>query len=82
VWLHFKGRLNSAAAAQFVTDLRAALARKDHRVVLNMANVAGIEDGAARTLSAGLKSYRDRIRIILPAMGEFAALAAMFPLYR
>lgn len=82
VWVHLKGRLNSAAAHQFAADLRAALARKDDRVVLNMANLADLEDDAASTLSTGLETYRDRIRIILPVIGEFATLAAMFPLYR
>lgn len=82
VWVHLKGQLCSAGATQFVTDLKAALARKDDRVVLNMASLAGLEDEAAHTLSTGLRSYRDRIRIILPVIGEFATLAAMFPLYR
>ena len=82
VWVHLKGRLNSDAATRFVADLRAALARRDDRVVLNLASVADLEEDAASALAAGLRSYRDRIRIILPLMGEFAALAAMFPLYR
>jgi anti-anti-sigma regulatory factor len=82
VWVHFKGRLCSASAAKFVDDLRSALARKQDRVVLNMASLADLDDDAAAALSTGLKSYRDRIRIILPVIGEFATLAAMFPLYR
>lgn len=82
VWVHLKGRLNSDAAAQFVSDLRAALARKNDRVVLNMASLAEVEHDAAHALATGLKSYRDRIRIILPVVGEFAALATIFPLYR
>jgi anti-anti-sigma regulatory factor len=82
VWVHLKGRLNSDAAAQFVADLRAALARKDDRVVLNMASLAEVEHDAAHALATGLKAYRDRIRIVLPLVGEFAALAAMFPVYR
>ncbi|MBI5868223.1 MAG: hypothetical protein HZB43_08055, partial [candidate division Zixibacteria bacterium] len=82
VWVHLKGRLNSATAAQFVADLQAALARRDDRVVLNMASLAHLEDDAARALAIGLKCYRDRIRIILPLMGEFAVLATIFPLYR
>ncbi|MBI3872478.1 MAG: hypothetical protein HY304_05320 [candidate division Zixibacteria bacterium] len=82
VWVHLKGRLNSAAATQFVADLRAALARRDVRVVLNMASLAGLEEDAANALAAGLRIYRDRIRIVLPLAGEFAALVAIFPLYR
>jgi radical SAM superfamily enzyme YgiQ (UPF0313 family)/anti-anti-sigma regulatory factor len=82
VWVHLKGRLNSDAAAQFVADLRAALARKDDRVVLNLASLADLEHDAAHALATGLKAYRDRIRIILPLVGEFAALATIFPLYK
>ncbi|MBD3297888.1 MAG: hypothetical protein GF341_04470 [candidate division Zixibacteria bacterium] len=82
VWVHLKGRLSSTVATQFVADLRAALARKDDRVVLNMANVDDLKHDAADVLSTGLGSYRDRIRIILPVVGEFTGLAAIFPLYR
>jgi anti-anti-sigma regulatory factor len=82
VWVHLKGRLNSDAAVQFVTDLRAALARKEDRVVLDLASLADLEHEAAQALASGLKAYRDRIRVILPLVGECAALAAMFPIYR
>ena len=82
VWVHLKGQLNSVTATQFVADLRATLARRDERVVLNMASLAGLEGDAASALVVGLRNYRDRIRIILPLVGEFAALATIFPLYR
>lgn len=82
VWVHLKGRLNSVTATQFVADLRTALAHRDDRVVLNMAHLAEIETGVEHALTHGLRTYRDRIRIILPIVGEFATLAAMFPLYR
>lgn len=82
VWVHLRGRLNSVHATQFVADLRATLARKDDRVVINMASLADWEEEAVQALAAGLRSYRDRIRIILPLVGEFATLAAIFPLYR
>jgi len=82
VWVHLKGRLSSVAAAQVATDLRTALAHRDDRVVLNMAHLAEIETGVEHALTNGLRTYRDRIRIILPIVGEFATLAAMFPLYR
>jgi hypothetical protein len=51
-------------------------------VVLDLARLAGLEDGAVGELVAGLAGHRDRIRIILPRVGEFAALAAIFPLYQ
>ncbi len=71
-----------AAAGRFVADLRAVLARRKDRVVLDLARLASLEDGAVGELVAGLEGHRDRIRIILPRLGEFAALAAIFPLYR
>jgi radical SAM superfamily enzyme YgiQ (UPF0313 family) len=82
VWVHLKGQLNSDGASQFVANLKATLARRDDRVVLNMANLADVEDDAAKALAAGLRSYRSRIRVILPMVGEFAVLAAKFQLYR
>jgi len=82
VWVLLEGRLTAAAAGRFVTDLRAALVRRKDRVVLDLARLAGLEDGAVGELVAGLGGYRDRIRVILPRVGEFAALAGIFPLYR
>lgn len=82
VWVRLEGRLPAAAAGRFVADLRAVLARRKDRVVLDLARLASLEDGAVGELVAGLAGHRDRIRIILPRMGEFAALAAIFPLYR
>jgi len=32
-------------------------------------------------ISAGLQGYRSRIRVILPRVGEIAALASFFALY-
>ncbi|MEK6610343.1 MAG: cobalamin-dependent protein [Gemmatimonadota bacterium] len=82
VWVFLEGQLTTAAASRFVGDLRAALARRKDRVVLDLARLAGLEDGAAGELAAGLRGHRDRIRIIPPRVGEFAALAAIFSLYR
>jgi radical SAM superfamily enzyme YgiQ (UPF0313 family) len=82
VWVLLEGRLTAAAAGRFVADLQAALARRKDRVVLDLARLAGLEDGAVGELVAGLSEHSDRIRIILPRMGEFAALAAIFPLYQ
>ena len=82
VWVLLEGRLTASAAGRFVTDLRAALARRKDRVVLDLARLAGLEDGAVGELAAGLRGHRDRIRIILPRMEEFAVLAATFRLYR
>lgn len=82
VWVFLEGQLTEAAAGRFVRDLRAALTRRKDRVVLDLARLAGLEDGAVGELVSGLGGHRDRIRIILPRVGEVAALAAIFPLYR
>jgi anti-anti-sigma regulatory factor len=82
VWVLLEGRLTASAAGRFVADLRAALARGKDRVVLDLAGLAGQEDGAVGELAAGLRGHRDRIRIILPRIGEFAVLAAIFRLYQ
>ena len=82
VWVLLEGRLTASAAGRFVADLRAALAHRKDQVVLDLAGVAGQEDGAVGKLAAGLRGHRDRIRIILPRIGEFAALAAIFRLYQ
>lgn len=82
VWVLLEGRLTASAAGRFVADLRVALARRKDRVVLDLAGLAGQEDGAVGELAAGLRSHRDRIRIILPRIGEFAMLAAIFRLYQ
>ena len=82
VWVLLEGRLTASAAGRFVADLRTALARRKDRVVLDLAGVAGHEDGAVGELAAGLRGHRDRIRVILPRVGEFAMLAAIFRLYQ
>ena len=82
VWVFLEGKLTGSAAQRFVADLRSALARRKERVVLDLARLAELEREAAAELAAGLEAHRDRIRVILPGVGEFAALAAMFPLYR
>ncbi len=85
VWVLLEGRLTSSAAGRFVANLRAALARrKDQkdRVVLDLAGLAGQEEGAVGELASGLRGHRDRIRVILPRIGEFAALAAIFRIYQ
>jgi radical SAM superfamily enzyme YgiQ (UPF0313 family) len=82
VWVLLEGRLTASAAGRFVADMRAALARRKDQVVLDLAGLAGQEDGAVGELAAGLRGHRDRIRIILPRIGEFAVLAAIFRLYQ
>jgi anti-anti-sigma regulatory factor len=82
VWLRLEGSLTGTSAERFATSLRAAMARKKERVVLDLGRVADIEESAARRLVEGLQGYRHRIRVVLPRVGESAAIAAVFASYR
>jgi anti-anti-sigma regulatory factor len=82
VWVRLEGSITRAAAERFAARLRTVMARKKERVILDLGRVAGLEEGAAHGLAEGLKAYRHRIRVVLPRVGEFAAIAAAFTPYR
>jgi anti-anti-sigma regulatory factor len=82
VWVRLEGSLSDAAAVRFASKLRSAMARKKDRVVLDLGRVVGLECGTADRLAEGLRSYRNRIRVVLPRVGESAAMAAVFAHYR
>jgi anti-anti-sigma regulatory factor len=82
VWVRLEGSLSGPAAGHLSAKLRAAMSRKNERVVLDLGRVSGIDESAAHRLAEGLRAYRHRIRVILPRVGEFAAIAAVFTHYR
>ena len=82
VWVRLEGSLSASAAGHFSANLRAAMSRKKERVVLDLGRVSVIDERAARRLAEGLRSYRHRIHVILPRIGEVAAIAAVFTHYR
>jgi radical SAM superfamily enzyme YgiQ (UPF0313 family)/anti-anti-sigma regulatory factor len=82
VWVRLEGSLSASAAAHFSAKLRAAMSRKKERVVLDLGRVSVMDARAAHRLAEGLRSYRHRIRVILPRIGEAAALAAVFSHYQ
>ncbi len=82
VWVRVEGTLAGTGAGQLVLDLCRALERKRDRVVLDLARLTELKEGAAERISEGLRAYRDRIRVILPKVGEIATLATIFGLYR
>jgi hypothetical protein len=82
IWVRVEGRLAAAGAGRLAGDLRKALDRRRERVVLDLASLARIESEAADRLTEILRSYRGRIRVVLPRVGEFASLTAVFALYR
>ena len=44
------------------------------------ARLVEFEEEAVQRITEGLRAYRDRIRIVLPKIGEIAALTALFTL--
>jgi hypothetical protein len=77
-----EGTLAGAGAGKLAADLRRALKRKKDRVVLDLAHLAALKDDAAERIAEGLLAYRNRIRVVLPKVGEIAALATFLGLYR
>ncbi len=82
VWVRVEGTLTGRGAGNLAADLRRALKRRKDRVVLDLARLTEVKNGAASSIVEGLRGYRDRIRIVLPKVGEMAALATFFGLYR
>jgi hypothetical protein len=82
VWVRVEGRLAAAGAGRLAEKLRRALDRRKEGVVLDLAHLALVEDEAADRITEALRGYRDRIRVVLPRVGEFASVAAVFSLYR
>ena len=82
VWVRVEGNLAAHGAGKLADDVRRALDRSRERVVLDLARLARLEAEAAERLTETLRLYRNRIRVILPRVGEFASLAAVFTLYR
>ena len=81
VWIRVEGTLERSGARKLASDLRQALRRKKHRVVLDLARLADLKQGAAERIAEGLAAHRDRIRVVLPKVGEIAALATFFGLH-
>ena len=82
VWVRVEGKLAAAGAVRLAQKLRRALDRRKEGVVLDLAPLARIEGEAAERMTEMLRCYRGRIRVILPRVGEFASVAAVFSLYR
>jgi haloalkane dehalogenase len=82
VWVRVEGRLAAPGAGRLANDLRRALNQRKERVVLDLAGLARFESEAANRITEILRCYRDRIRVIMPRVGEFTSLAAVFSLYR
>ncbi len=82
IWVRVEGRLAAPGAGRLANDLRRALNQRKERVVLDLAGLARFESEAANRITEILRCYRDRIRVIMPRVGEFASLAAVFSLYR
>ena len=82
VWVTVAGNLNVAGAERLAAGLAVGLRRRKERLVLNLENLARTERAALERLAEQLRAHRERIRVILPAAQEFAALAVLFAMYR
>ncbi len=82
VWVRVKGRLAMPGAESLAAGLREALRRTEDRLILDLRRLLQADPRAAERIAEGLKGYRDRIRVVTPLTGEFAALTALFTLYR
>jgi hypothetical protein len=82
VWVRVEGKLAEAGASRLAASLREALEKKKERLVLDLTRLGRIEKEAAEHMAETLRFHRHRIRVILPKVGEFASLAAIFSLYR
>jgi hypothetical protein len=82
VWVQVKGRLVPAGAEHLAAGLREALKRSEDRLILDLRRLLHVEAGAAERIAEALKTYRDRIRVVMPQTGEIACLGTQFALYR
>jgi radical SAM superfamily enzyme YgiQ (UPF0313 family) len=82
VWVRVQGELALAGAERLAAGLRDALRRTEDRLILDLRRLLQAEPRAAERFAAGLKHYRDRIRVVMPLTGDIAPLADLFPLYR
>ncbi len=82
VWVRIEGILTGKGAGHLAAGVGRALEKRKDRVVLDLTRLADIKVDAADRMAAGLRAYRDRIRVVLPKAGEIAALATFFALYR
>jgi len=82
VWVRVEGSLAGGGAGRLAAEVGRALERKKKDiVVLDLARVEVLHKGSAERISEGLRAYRDRVKVVLPKVGEIAALT-LFALYR
>jgi hypothetical protein len=82
IWVRLEGSLAAAGARKLAADLRRALEKRKERVVLDLGNLAQLENDAPEGIAEGLRAYRERIRIVAPRISKIAALVTLFGLYQ
>jgi hypothetical protein len=82
VWVRVAGRLNAAGAEELAAGLREGLRKRKERLVLDFDRLTHIDPATLDDLAERLQAYRDRIRVVVPPAREFAAIAAVFAIYR
>jgi anti-anti-sigma regulatory factor len=82
VWVRVAGRLNAAGAEELAAGLRDGLRKRKERLVLDFESLVHSEHAVLDQLAERLRSYQGRIRVVVPPAREFAAIAAVFAIYR
>ena len=82
VWVRVNGHLALAGAERLVSQLGEALRRSEHRLILDLRRLLQADPTVEQRIVEGLRAYRDRIRVVMPATGDLVAMAALFALYR
>jgi hypothetical protein len=76
VWVRVEGSMHPTGAGRLAAALRRALEKKRDLVVLDLAHLKEFREGAGERISEALNAHRNRIRVVLPKVGEVAALAS------
>jgi haloalkane dehalogenase len=78
VWVSVAGSLNVAGAERLAAGLADGLRRRKERLVLDLADLVKAERAAVERLAEQLRAHRERIRVIVPELAEFAVLSVLF----
>jgi len=77
IWVRIEGRLAMAGADRLAAELKAALAQRRERLVLDLNRLKASEEEALQRLGRSLAEYRHRIRVVLPETYDFSAYVTL-----
>jgi anti-anti-sigma regulatory factor len=74
VWITVRGSLSATGAGKLASDLCAGLRRRKERLVIDLERLAAMETAALEVLIEPLRAFQDRVRVLLPARNDPAAM--------